>query len=210
MSETCQKLHDVFNALPRCGAGYNSDKLPLNGIYILFEKGEKAHGGDRIVRIGTHRGNDRLHKRLNEHLYIPNKDRSIFRKHIGRALLAARKDNFWEQWEIGLTKKADREKYGNMIDREKLAKTENEVTQYITESFSFSLIKIDEKQERLLWESAILATISSCNDCKPSNNWLGLQHPNSVIRNSGLWNIQGIGGLPVSFSEADKMLRNLT
>ena len=33
-------------------------------------------------------------KRLNEHLFTPNKDRSIFRKHVGRCLLVQRNDLF--------------------------------------------------------------------------------------------------------------------
>ena len=54
MSETCKKLHEAFSALPRFGTGYVISQVPANGIYIVFEKGEKAHGTDRIVGVGTH------------------------------------------------------------------------------------------------------------------------------------------------------------
>ncbi|MSP93707.1 MAG: hypothetical protein EXR00_00415 [Alphaproteobacteria bacterium] len=38
----------------------------------------------------------------------PNKDRSIFRKHVGRCLLAKSGDPLLAQWEIDLTTKASR------------------------------------------------------------------------------------------------------
>jgi len=64
-----------------------------------------AHSTDRIVRIGTHTGNNKLWFRLKEHL-IENKDRSIFRKNIGRALLNKDNDCFIEHWnKKNLTKK---------------------------------------------------------------------------------------------------------
>ncbi len=54
MSETCKKLHEVFSALPCLSTGDENSWVPANGIYIVFEKGEKAHGTDRIVGVGTH------------------------------------------------------------------------------------------------------------------------------------------------------------
>jgi hypothetical protein len=65
--------------------------------------GELAHGTNRIVRIGTHTGNDQLRSRLKQHFLIENKDRSIFRKNIGRALLNKDHDPFLGQWELDLT-----------------------------------------------------------------------------------------------------------
>ena len=70
-----------------------SKKIYKNGVYILFEKNESGHNGDRIVRIGSHTGNDNLVKRLEEHFLKENKDRSIFRKNIGRALLNKNSDS---------------------------------------------------------------------------------------------------------------------
>lgn len=83
----CEKLHLLFNKLKRHRFPFKDEKIPMNGIYILFEKGEKGHGVDRIVRIGTHIGNDQLKPRLNQHFIKQNKDRSIFRKNIGRSLI---------------------------------------------------------------------------------------------------------------------------
>jgi len=82
---------------------FGQDGFPSDGLYVLFEEGERGHGTDRIVRIGTHRGDGRLPLRLEEHFLKENKDRSIFRKNIGRALLARDGDEFLGQWEIDLT-----------------------------------------------------------------------------------------------------------
>jgi hypothetical protein len=87
MTDACQYIHDKDSHLPRLRRD-DLTKVPANGVYVLFQKGEGGHGVDRIVRVGTHRGQNNLAARIREHLYTPNKDRSIFRKHVGRCLLA--------------------------------------------------------------------------------------------------------------------------
>ena len=59
--------HNFFNGLKRFRFPFNERDIPLNGIYVLFEKGEKAHDCERIVRIGTHTGNNQLRSRLYQH-----------------------------------------------------------------------------------------------------------------------------------------------
>ena len=78
----CEEIHRLFNSLKRYRFPCVPEEIPLNGIYILFQKGEKAHGVDRIVRIGTHTGLNQLRSRLWQHFINENKDRSIFRKNI--------------------------------------------------------------------------------------------------------------------------------
>ena len=46
---------------------FDKQEIPENGIYILFEKGEFAHSTNRIVRIGTHTGDNQLRSRLFQH-----------------------------------------------------------------------------------------------------------------------------------------------
>lgn len=92
MSRECARLHEELSLLPRFSHGYLNEQLPGNGIYVVFENGENAYSTDRIVRIGTHTGESNLSKRIDEHLYTPNKDRSIFRKHIGRCILTKQDD----------------------------------------------------------------------------------------------------------------------
>ena len=76
MSEDCCKLHEMFNGLNKYFFPLDENSIPLNGIYVLFEKGEFAHKTNRIVRIGTHTGNNQLRSRLKQHFVNENKDRS--------------------------------------------------------------------------------------------------------------------------------------
>jgi len=66
----------------------NNHEFPENGIYLMFEDGEKCNNQKRIVRIGINKKRslaDRLDKHLNGFKRI-----SIFRKHLWRILC---KDN---------------------------------------------------------------------------------------------------------------------
>lgn len=187
MSEMCNKVHQLFNKMRRFHFPFDEYQIPKNGIYVLFEKGEKSHGADRIVRIGTHTGNNQLRSRLFQHFTNENKDRSIFRKNIGRALLKRDNDPFLKQWELDLTTKKAKERFFDKIDFEKQKQIEKRVTNEIQENFSFVVFEMSEKDKRLNVESKIISTISLCNECKPSENWLGLFSPKDKIRESGLW-----------------------
>ena len=198
MSKNCNTIHHWFNEMKKHSFPFDKQKIPKNGIYILFERGEFAHSTDRIVRVGTHRGNNQLHSRLFQHFLKENKDRSIFRKNIGRALLNKDKDQFLDQWEIDLTKREARELYSNSIDFVKTKKVEERVTKYIQDNFSFVVFQIDDKEKRLEFESKLISTISLCNECKPSQNWLGLFSPKEKIRKSGLWLVNELWKTPLS------------
>ena len=187
MSRKCEKLHIWFNSLPKHYFPFNEDKIPLNGIYILFEKGERAHNTIRVVRIGTHTGKDQLRSRLIQHFIDENKDRSILRKNIGRCILNRENDPFLQQWEIDLTTRDSRRKYQHNIDLKKREDIEREVTKYIQKNFSFVVFKVDNKNSRLDLESKIISTISLCDGCIPSKTWFGNYSPKEKIRESGLW-----------------------
>ena len=192
MNYICDSLHHSLNMLKRYNFPFTEAKLPKNGIYILFEKNETAHGVDRIVRVGTHTGEDRLILRLKEHFIKENKDRSIFRKNIGRAILNREDKLFLEQWNWDLTKKVNKEKYLPFLDSEKQKIIEQKVTQYIQNRFSFVIIKEKSKSKRLNLESKIISTISLCQKCNSSNLWLGNFSPINKIKESGLWQVQGL------------------
>ena len=187
MSEECHKLHEIFNGLNKFNFPFNENDIPLNGIYALFEKGEIAHNLNRIVRIGTHTGDNQLRSRLKQHFIMENKDRSIFRKNIGRAILNKNKDGFLKYWEVDLTTKDSKEKYSRVIDFNKQKEIEKKVTRYLQYNFSFVVFKVDDKDKRLELEGKIISTISSSKECFPSKNWLGLFSPKDKIRESGLW-----------------------
>jgi hypothetical protein len=112
MIDICAELHAALDPLPHHRFPFDAGRIPKNGLYILFEDGEQAHGTDRIVRIGTHTGKDQLPSRLKQHFIKENKDRSIFRKNIGRALLNKARDPFLAQWEIDLTTSAAKKEFG--------------------------------------------------------------------------------------------------
>jgi hypothetical protein len=198
MSESCGKLHQWFNGMARLKFPFDESKIPLNGIYILFEKGEHAHDADRIVRIGTHTGENQLRSRLWQHFVNENKDRSIFRKNIGRALLNKDKDSFLESWELDLTTKESKDKYSKVIDLNKQKEIEKKVTKYLQDNFSFIVFEIADKEKRLELESKTISTISSCTECKPSKKWLGLSSPKEKIRKGGLWLVNELYKEPLS------------
>lgn len=212
MSEKCKQLHQWFNNLERISFPFDERKIPRNGIYILFEKGETAHGMDRIVRIGTHTGKNQLRSRLKQHFIKEDKDRSIFRKNIGRSLLNRGKDPFLEQWEIDLTSREAKEKYLALIDfekqEEKQKEIEKRVSQYIQANFSFVVIEVEAKKKRLELESKMISTISMCDECSPSSDWLGLCSPKEKISKSGLWLVNELYKEPLS-DEDMQLIKNL-
>jgi len=71
--------------------------------------------------------------------------------------------------------------------REASSSVEHLVTEGIQKRFHFAAFRVDEKEKRLDLESRIISTISQCEDCVQSKQWLGLHSPKAKIRESGLW-----------------------
>ena len=207
MSEKCKWLHEVLERLPLVKFPFEIASLPDNGIYFFYEKGEFWGHGDkklRIVRVGTHKGNN-FKSRISEHFLINESkmnfksnrpkpsDRSIFRKNIGRALLNKSNDPYLPIWEIDFTTVKKREELGDLRDIEKEKLIEEEVTKNLREKFWFRFIIIDDEKQRIGsegLESLIIGTLAKCQKCKPSPGWLGNFSPKSQIRSSGLWVVQ--------------------
>ncbi|MGV0036247.1 MAG: hypothetical protein ACNYPE_15335 [Candidatus Azotimanducaceae bacterium WSBS_2022_MAG_OTU7] len=179
----------------------------MNGIHILFEKDEGGHGQERIVGIGTHTGNNQLRSRLKQHFLNKNKDRSIFRKNIGRALLNQRCDRFLSSWELDLTTRKAKEKYSAHIDNNYQQSIEIEVSNYIQSNFAFSVFEMESKQARLQIKSAIIATVSLCDECRPSRTWLGNSSPKQKIVESGLWQVNELYKEPFNEDGIEKLAR---
>lgn len=206
MSKACEVLHHRIGSLPRFTGSYNPEDVPTDGIYFVFEEGEKAHDGNRIVRVGTHTGNGNLRKRINEHLYTPNKDRSVFRKHVGRCLLASRNDPTISQWELDLTSRLSRQRHFTPELKVVLDAIEAEVSDYITKKLSFAVIEVKAGQSRVDLESSLLATVSQCDECNASAKWLGRHHPNRATFGAvGIWNVQSLNGPPMTVSEVEAL-----
>jgi hypothetical protein len=201
MTETCFRLHQWFNALKRFNFQFDKAHIPSNGIYVLFEKGEIAHGLDRVVRVGTHSGSNQLPSRLVQHFLNENKDRSIFRKNIGRCFLNRDNDPFLKKWDLDLTTKAAKKKYLVSVDLQKQKDIEKKVSQYIQSNFSFAVFQLDDEKGRRELESKIISTISLCNEHNPSENWLGKFSPKKKICKSGLWLLNELYKEPLSESD---------
>lgn len=190
---SCATLHALVSRLPRFEFPPPPREVASNGLYFVFERGEVAHGGDRIVRIGSHTGSGNLLARLREHV-THNKDRSIFRKNIGRALLARSGDPFLEDWNRDLTSHAARVRYAGRIDEVKQAEVERQVTHYIRANLTFSLVATPSPDVALALEKRCIATVASCPACHASAPWLGNDSPVAAIRESGLWQLQHLRG----------------
>lgn len=207
MSEACERIHASVNRLEILNNHLGEFDIPSNGLYIMFERGEHAHRGRRIVRIGTHTGNGNLKQRIQEHYEKENKDRSIFRKNIGLALLNKNNDSFIEQWKLDLTSASSRKKFENVIDYKYLHYIEKEVTKVIRNNFSVVVIREDSKEKRLKIEAGLIASVANCEECRPSNSWFGKYSPKEKIRESGLWQEQKING-PVLRTEEITLFEN--
>lgn len=190
---TCAAVHALARRLSQLEFPPPERQVAANGLYILFERGELAHGGDRIVRVGSHTGHGNLLARLREHV-THNKDRSIFRKNIGRALLTKARDPFLMDWNRDLTSHAARAQYASRIDMAKQAKVEEEVTRYIRANLTFCIIGTPGADIALALEKRLIATVATCPGCHPSAEWLGSFSPLSGIRESGLWQVQHLHG----------------
>ena len=193
-NEKCAHLHQLFNTLERRrfekaeidGLGFT------NGIYVIFEKGEEAHDVDRIVRIGTTTGQkSTLADRLNEH--YENEGRSVFRNNVALCILQKNGDPldlaklFWKS-------SIYRKKWKTTANNEQLQMYQDineEVNKHIRGSCSFIVFPV-EKSSRTDWEAKIISTISSCNNCRSSDNWMGKYSPKDIIRGKGVWNIKHV------------------
>jgi len=203
-TKDCALLHKVLEPLPVIRYPFELETLPMNGIYFFYEEGEtNAHDGTPgIVRVGTHK-RDNFRSRINDHYLLDGmdfdknspapKDRSIFRKNIGRALLNKMNSDYISIWDIDFTLKTNRQRYGRKRDINLEIQIEKEITRILKKKFSFRYIQIDSQKQRMGkqgLESRLIGTLSHCKLCEPSKNWLGRSSPKKQIRDSGLWLIQ--------------------
>jgi hypothetical protein len=150
-----------------------------------------------------------LPSRLVQHFVQENKDRSIFRKNIGRALLNRAEDAYLAEWELDRTSRAARERHGIERNIEKRRMIEHEVTQYLQRHFTFVVFRVDEKTYRLRLESRIISTLSHCEECEPSVRWLGLCSPKERIRRCGLWLVNELYKEPLTDADIEVLGRLL-
>lgn len=179
--------------------------IPVNGIYILFQKNEVGHSEERIVGVGTHTGDKEFHSRLRQQFVNLRKDRAIFRKNIGRALLNRDRDSFLEYWELDLTSREAKERYSPLIDFDRQELIEEQVSEFIRDNFSFCAFEVNDKATRLEIKSKLIATVSWCKECGPSANWLGNDSPDPKIAKSGLWQVQQLYKTPFDAAGIERL-----
>ena len=202
----CAKLHRLFNDLPR----YQWDTIDKvsfdNGIYIVFEKGEYYYGMDRIVRVGTHTSDRRLQKRLKDHFISKNKDGSIFRKNIGKALLNESNHPYLTVWSMDSSDKQNViDKVGDSFNLVTQKSIEEEVSSYIQSNISFTCFHVPHKEDRERFENAIIASLNNSLDFHSTNKWKGVYSPEKEIAESGLWLKKGLNEPLLSESEYNKI-----
>ena len=225
-TEDCHWLHNILEELPMIRYPFDTNILPMNGIYFFYQEGEfcgHESNAPKIVRIGTHKeGNFR--NRISEHfLFNDSKmnfnemkrkpsDRSIFRKNIGRALLNKDNDDYLDIWNKRPSNMEGREKYYKSRDVEKEKDIETLITKILRQQFTFRFIIVDTKTE---WmgskglESSLIGTVSHCELCKPSKDWLGCFSPKKQIKNSGLWLIQHLGSEGINNQDKENISINI-
>lgn len=207
-----KELHKIFNGLNRYSFPFKDKEkeIPENGIYIIFEKGELFDSFDRIVRVGTHTGDKQLRSRLKQHFVKENKNRSIFRKNIGRCLLNKDQSPYLPFWELDITSKAEKEKNLKLLDLDFEKKIEKRISDYIQNNLSFCVFQVDTKEQRLFWESKIVSTLAKSNELKPSKNWLGNSSTKDKIKASGLWQVNELYNEALTVKELETLKQILS
>lgn len=167
---------------------------PVNGVYFFFEEGENRRTGQdpRVVRVGTQavkktaESRQTLWKRLDAHRgrqdgeIGPRHSHSIFRKHIGGAIIL--------RDQLGGTEVLDNWYH---CRRQPLADLiELKVSQHIG-VMPFLWLDVPDIEMRTHIETGAIALLSRRTGVAdpPSPNWLGLHARKDPIRTSGLWNV---------------------
>lgn len=168
---------------------------PAHGVYFFFEPGQlRVDGTPRIVRVGTHAlrptSHTTLWTRLAQHRGQVAGERpgggnhrgSVFRHHVGTALLAS---GSWPEHIAATWRqlKVDR------TARQAEYPLERAVSDHIGKMPLVWLPVTDRHLRGLIERNsiALLSCRSGCHD-QPSHTWLGLAADNHKVRTSGLWN----------------------
>jgi hypothetical protein len=210
----------MLNRQPLSSYPFDVNLLPTNGIYFFYEHSEfSGHNAAqaRIVRVGTHR-NGNFRNRIAEHFLLnerkmeftvdqsPPHDHSIFRKHIGRALLSKNGDPYLSVWDTDFMKRKTLDAKKHLRNISKEVAIEKQVTQILREQFFFRFIEIEDEEQRIGkqgFERALIGALASCDLCGPSDNWLGRYSPDIRIRETGLWQVQHLKATPLSSDQRD-------
>lgn len=192
------RVYELLLLLPLFENKTPINQLPENGIYVFFEKGETVRLENaienRVVRIGTHRKDNRFRNRIRQHYgninsLGGNKNGSVFRKHLGGALL--RKNNLQDP----------RLKDWLTQDGPTFAEIEELVSSNLRNNFTFSCFSVNDEKDRLTIERGLISLFAQYPIGGPSQNWLGLYAADEKVRKSCIWNSQHINSDPLNIEE---------
>ena len=187
-----EKLHFLFNNM-KVYTYKDLDDIPFtNGIYVILDKYEKYNAMKRIVRIGSHEGENRLIIRLKKHFKDGAKDESIIRKNIGRAILYYNKNDYLSVWNINYSDRRNQVKYNHLRNMELENKLERLISYYMIERFEIVCFEVMETKERVRLEEGLISTLIKDENFKSSKKWLGNYSPMEVVRESGMWIKKGV------------------
>jgi hypothetical protein len=187
--------YSVIRPLPRqgvsdLGRGMGSH-IPRNGIYLLFERGERISiagtENDRVVRVGTHKVDGGLKRRFQQH-YRGNNNASTFRRDVGSAMLSRSgvSSDIIAAW-------MGRARFEKSVERE--------LSEFMDSQFTFSCIAVDSFEQRMRLEQGLIAFFASLARFPVEDEWLGHWAARSVVRESRLWNIEHVGAEPLTSDE---------
>jgi phosphatidylserine/phosphatidylglycerophosphate/cardiolipin synthase-like enzyme len=138
-----------------------------------------------------------------DHFDREDRNASIFRRHIGRALLNRAKDPYLDIWSLDTSRQPDRDRE----DARTAARVERDVSAYMRVNLSFSVIPVASVDSRLRLGEAIVATLHQAKNFAPSDSWLGHYSPDSQIRASGLWQKRALDADPLTADESLQLAR---
>ncbi len=199
------RLEKVYGGKRRLAGCHGQMDWPKRGVYFFFEDGEFRSDGTtpRVVRVGTHglrKSSATLWSRLSQHRgsvsgSMPgggNHRGSIFRLHVGSALLASGhwSDSIRHSWAFGSNAPSD-------VRREEYP-LELAVSQHIG-SMPFLWLEVDDPpssmSDRGVIETGAIALLSVSKRQgieDSSTGWLGRQADRDLVRESGLWNVNHV------------------
>lgn len=175
---------------------------PARGVYFFFENGEnRGNGEPRVVRVGTHAVSagskttlwDRLSQHRGTQAGLGNHRGSIFRVHVGGALITRHADELpqvvsWKSPKRPAAQEA----------REAEDSVERLVSACVRK-MPFTYVEINDEPSRKSQRSVIernsialmAAAVRAGIDC-PSDGWLGRSCPHPAVQRSGLWNVKHV------------------
>ncbi|MEM4720930.1 MAG: hypothetical protein QXT73_02545 [Candidatus Methanomethylicaceae archaeon] len=169
-----------------------SDSLPLNGLYMFFEAGQKiiinSKDYNRIVRIGINERPDNFRNRIRGH-YQGNIEGSVFRENVGWALLDLMGKN-----PISLYRTKREYKKRNSG-----GPLEEEISDYFSKYLTFKAFripysKLEDYEATLIGAFSIYYQYRILRGDLDLKGWLGLRtySRQDKIKKSGLWNSENV------------------